>query len=176
MEERIAVVDEENRFIRWEGRRAIHEHRLLHRSVYILVFNTKGELLTQLRHRDKQTYPLYWDISVAGHVCAEDYHAGPDDDVDQVYRLTGERELAEELGITAPMRRLGHFGPTATHYEQIRLFGVQSDGPITIQEAEVEAVQWVSPAAFRAMLNDPEARITESLRRFGVWGLDNNCW
>ena len=30
----------------------------------------------------KQVYPLHWDISCAGHVCAEDYHAGPDTEVD----------------------------------------------------------------------------------------------
>ena len=176
MEERIAVVDEENRFLYWEGRRAIHEQRLVHRSVYVLVFDRLGRLLIQLRHRDKQTYPLHWDISCAGHVCAEDYHAGPDEELDEVYRLTAMRELSEELGIEAPLSRLGHFGPTQTHYEQIRLFRVESDGPITIQASEVESTRWVERSEFRSLLADPKSRLTQSLRRFGDWALQNGHW
>ncbi len=144
--------------------------------MYILVLNSKDQLLIQLRHRDKQTFPHHWDISCAGHICAEDYSGGPDDDLDEVYRLTATRELSEELGISEPLRRLGHFGPTSSHYEQIRLFQVHSDGPITLQDSEVEAVRWVERAQFKALLDDPEARLTGSLRRFGVWALDNGCW
>ena len=177
MEERIAVVDEHNRFVRWEGRTAIHEQRLVHRSIYILVIDSAGRLLIQLRHRDKQTYPHHWDISCAGHVCADDYHAGPDDDLDEVYRLTAQRELEEELGISQPLAVIGHFGPQeGVHYEQIRLFRVTSDGPVRCQESEVEAVRWLDRAGFAEMLADPEARITLSLRHFGSWAQDNGHW
>jgi len=176
MEERIAVVDEADRFVRWVGRREIHEQRLVHRSAYVLVFNSKNQMLIQLRHRNKQTYPLHWDISCAGHICAEDYSGGPDDDLDEVYRLTATRELAEELGLSVPLQRLGHFGPSDTHYEQTRLFEARSDGPIRLQQSEVEEARWVHPAEFTALLADPAARLTGSLRRFGVWALDQGCW
>ena len=34
--------DEANRFIRWEERRTIHEQRLPHRSVHVLLFDGAG--------------------------------------------------------------------------------------------------------------------------------------
>ena len=177
MEEQIAVVDAQNRFVRWEGRRAIHEQRLVHRSVYVLVVDSSGRMLIQQRHRDKQTFPLHWDISCAGHVCSDDYHAGPDDDLDQVYRLTGQRELVEELGIEAPLREVGHFGPAeGVHYEQIRLFIVGSDGPVTCQESEVEQVRWIEPSEFAVLLDSADAKLTNSLRFFGVWARENGHW
>ena len=176
MEEQIAVVDAQNRFLYWAGRHAIHEQRLIHRSVYVLVMDRAGRLLIQLRHRDKQTYPLHWDISCAGHVCAEDYHAGPDTELDQVYRLTAERELTEELGITAPLVHIGHMGPTDTHYEQTCLFRVESNGPITIQESEVEEIRWLDRSTFQARRQDHTVKWTQALRRVGLWAIDKKHW
>jgi len=62
------------------------------------------------------------------------------------YELNAERELAEEMGIS---------GVTLTHildefFEDHetrlwgRLFSCEYDGPITIQESEVDSVQWMS--------------------------------
>ena len=177
MEAQIAVVDNDNRFIRWEGRRAIHEQRLIHRSVYVLVVDSAGRLLLQLRHRDKQTYPLHWDISCAGHVCSDDYLRGPDDDLDEVYRGTAMRELEEELGIQAELRRIGHFGPEkGIHYEQIRLYRAQSDGPIVFQASEVEQTRWVTREEFVDLTSDSEARLTRTLRHFGDWAQHAGHW
>lgn len=175
-EEQIAVVDADNRFLYWSGRTAIHAQRLVHRSVYVLVFDRTGRMLIQLRHRDKQVFPLHWDISCAGHVCAEDYHAGPDEEVDLVYRNTGQRELFEELGITAPMEELAHMGPTDTHYEQTRIFRAYSDSFGQMQASELEQVGWITPEDFRAGLSDPSRKWTASLRRFGLWALEQGHW
>ena len=82
-DERIAVVDDDNRFVRWEPRRVIHERQLVHRSVYVLVFDLAGQLVIQQRHRDKQTWPLHWDISGAGHVGEDDYAGNSDADLDR---------------------------------------------------------------------------------------------
>ncbi len=176
MEEQIAVVDAHNRFLRWSGRRAIHEQRLTHRSVYVLVFDRAGRMLVQLRHRDKQVFPLHWDISCAGHVCRDDYHAGPDTEVDLVYRNTAQRELAEELGITASLEELDHLAPSDTHYEQTRVFRAYSDSYGALQAEELEQVGWLSEAEFRAGLSDPTLQWTASLRRFGAWALEQGHW
>jgi isopentenyldiphosphate isomerase len=141
---RIAVVDADNRFVRWEARRTIHEQRLVHRSVHIVVFDTQGRLLVQRRHRDKQTYPLHWDTSCAGHVEEGDYLAGPDDDLDRVYEAVAARELHEELGISAPLRRLARLPPEpGVHYEQVQLFACTSDGPFALQADEVDEIRLV---------------------------------
>ena len=88
---RIAVVDGANRFVRWEDRRTMHDEQLVHRSAHVVLFDTAGRLLVQRRHRDKQTYPLHWDVSCAGHVEESDYTAGPDDELDAVYEAVAHR-------------------------------------------------------------------------------------
>jgi isopentenyldiphosphate isomerase len=169
---RIPVVDEENRFVRWEERRRIHEQRLVHRSVHVLVFDSAGRLLVQRRHADKQTYPRFWDVSVAGHVEESDYTGGPDDDLEAVHAAVAARELREELGVDAPVARLARLGPEpGVHYEQIHLYRAVSDGPYTLQADEVEEYRLLDRAALRALLDGGEP-VTHALRwlveRFGL--------
>jgi isopentenyl-diphosphate delta-isomerase type 1 len=171
VEEQIAVVDEHNRFVRWERRSVIHAERLLHRSVYVLVVDSMSRLLIQQRHRDKQTFPSYWDLSCAGHLCAEDYPAGPDEDLEDVYAATASRELEEELGIRAPLTMLGVLSPDPTRYEHVRLYLARHDGPVVFQEEEVEAVRWVSREDLAALAQEDGVDMTPTLRALGcrVW-------
>lgn len=174
---RIAVVDAGNRFVRWEDRKVIHQERLVHRSIHVLVFDSQGRLVIQRRHRDKDTFPHHWDNSVAGHVEESDYLAGPDDRLDEVYRAVAARELEEELGVSAALELVGHFEPLAgVHYEQIRMFQATSDGPYVIQEEEVEEVRPVTPAEYAALVASG-APVTHALAWFvrylreqGTWG------
>jgi isopentenyldiphosphate isomerase len=131
----------------------------------------------QQRHRDKQTWPSYWDISCAGHVGEDDYAEDPDAELDRAYALAATRELAEELAVTAPLETLGHFGPRdGIGYEQIRLYRARWSGPITVQAEEVEAHRWISAAQFEALLDDPKARFTPALRYFGSLALVRGWW
>lgn len=171
---RIAVVDERDRFERWEERRRVHDERLVHRSIHVILLDSAGRLVLQKRHRDKQTHPSTWDISCSGHVEESDYRrAGttrvsarprapgsgseydvdPDADLDRVYFEVAARELEEELGVTAPdLRELAASGPIAgVHYEQIRLYLGTSDGPYRPQPEEVEAVRAVTRAELAAL-------------------------
>jgi isopentenyldiphosphate isomerase len=175
---RIAVVDAENRFVRWEERHRIHEEHLVHRSIYVLVFD--GErLLIQRRHRDKQTFPSHWDVSCAGHVEESDYPdpSDPDAGLDAVYQDVARRELTEELGIQAPeLVELGHVPPLAgVHYEQIRLYRTAASGPFTLQVEEVEEVRFVTPDALAAM-EEGGAPITAALGYFSRWLADRGDW
>ncbi len=61
-------------------------------SVYIFIFNDRGELLLQLRVASDDDYPLHWDFSAAGHV-------EPGESPDEA----ANRELMEELGIETPL-------------------------------------------------------------------------
>ncbi len=173
---RIAVVDEQNRFVRWEERRTIHEQRLVHRSIHVLVFDSAGRLIIQRRHRDKQTHPRYWDGSCAGHVEESDYPAGPDERLDEVYHETAVRELEQELGVRAPLEPLGSFGPVAgLHYEQIRLYRARSDGPFTPQVEEVEELARVLPHELDALIAGPEL-VTPLLAWWGQWLRERGEW
>lgn len=163
---RIAVVDEHNRFVRWEARRVIHEQRLVHRSVHVLLWDSAARLLVQRRHADKQTYPRYWDVSCAGHVEESDYVRGPDDELDAVYEAVAARELEEELGVRAALRRIARFAPEpGVHYEQIQLFEARSDGPFRLQAEEVEEHRLLTRAGTEALLGSGEP-VTHALRWF----------
>jgi len=172
----IAVVDDANRFLRWEQRRVVHQHQLVHRSAYVLVFDRAARLLVQRRHRDKLTYPGHWDVSCAGHVEDVDYPAGPDDDLDAVYAAVAARELAEELGVAAPLQRLGRFGPEpGVHYEWMHLFIARSDGPFVLQAEEVEEHRLLDRADAGALLAGAEPT-THTLRWLVDWIDRHDLW
>ena len=106
---RIAIVDGADRFLRWEGRKRVHDERQVHRSIHVALLDAQGRLVIQRRHRAKQTYPSHWDLSAAGHVEESDYGpGGPDADLDRVYREVAGRELEEELGVRPALTELGH--------------------------------------------------------------------
>src|SRR5688572_11004760 len=85
--ERVAVVDDKNRFVRWTDRAEIHAARLPHRSTQVLLFDSDGRLVLQRRHATKLTNPRCWDVSSSGHVEESDYlhPSRPDDDLDVLY-------------------------------------------------------------------------------------------
>jgi isopentenyl-diphosphate delta-isomerase len=166
---RIAVVDDANRFVRWEDRRTIHEQQLVHRSIHVVLFDATGRLLIQRRHATKQTYPRSWDVSCAGHVEESDYLGGPDDRLDEVYAAVAAREVHEELGVMPPLERLGSFGPEpGIHYEQIQLFRGVSDGPFVLQADEVEEHLLLDRQAWPEFLAGSEP-ITNTLRWWMGW-------
>lgn len=176
MSGRIAVVDSANRFLRWADRRTIHEQRLVHRSAYVLIFDSNRHLLVQRRHRGKQTYPRTWDISCAGHVEESDYRGNLDDDLDTVYAAVAARELYEELGVSPPLTLLGRFAPEpGVHYEQIHLFTGKSDGPYTLQADEVEEYLMLARDDVAAWLASPEP-VTHTLRWFLGWLTVGERW
>jgi isopentenyl-diphosphate delta-isomerase len=163
---RVAVVDGENRFVRWTERAEVHAARLPHRSVHILLLDGRGRLLLQQRHARKLTWPLAWDLSASGHVEEEDYPAGPDERLGEVYAAVARRELAEELGVTCALEELGAFAPEeGVHYEELRLYRGVCDGPFRLQDDEVAAVCHVSRDELAARLAGPELH-TPTLRRF----------
>lgn len=181
MSGRIAVVDKDNRFVRWEPRRVIHEQRLFHRSIHVLVFDTQGRLVIQRRHADKQTYPRYWDCSISGHVEEEDYPGypgtfDPDAELEKVYERTASRELKEELGVEAPLSFLGHFPPDPLiRYEHVHLFRATSDGPFVFQKEEIEEIRRVSAKELSAMQEEGEP-LTKSLLFFTGWLREKGLW
>ena len=123
------VVDEENRVIRQASRHEVHTQKLRHRAVHILVFNSKGDLFLQKRSRWKDANPGRWDSSAAGHV-----NAGCD------YDETAARELQEELGVSAPITRIGaHVACRETGWEFVQIYRVEHNGPFTWPRAEIES-------------------------------------
>ncbi len=129
-DEIVAIVDEHNNVVGAVSRKEMRARCLRHRSTYILVFNTRGQLFVQKRTMNKDVFPGYFD-SVAGGVilAGESYEEG------------ARRELEEELGI-----RGAHLEPLFEFYfasPDARVWGAAFscayDGPIALQEEEIES-------------------------------------
>ncbi|HSF32339.1 MAG TPA: NUDIX hydrolase YfcD [Candidatus Tectomicrobia bacterium] len=129
-DEIVAIVDAHNNVVGAAPRREMRAKRLLHRSTYILVFNSRGELYVQKRTLTKDVFPGYYDVAAGGVVLAG-----------ETYEQGAERELEEEMGIRGvPLTRLFEFYFEHAH---TRLWGCafscMYDGEVTLQEEEVES-------------------------------------
>ena len=170
---KVALVDENNRFVRWMTREALHAIRGPHRSVQVFLLDSRGRLVVQLRHRDKLTFPSTWDISCSGHVEEHDYPdpARPDEGLAAIYHAVAMRELAEELGVRATLSFLGAFAPEpGVHYEHFHLYRATSDGPYVPQADEVEEIRALETGELDALLaREP---VTPGLRWLVAWARD----
>jgi len=126
--ERFPVVDERDRLLGDAPRAEVHGNNLRHRAVHILVFNNLGELFLQKRSGLKDRHPRLWDSSAAGHV-----NAGED------YDVAANRELREELGVSAELTRVAKLPASEkTGQEFIWLYKGRHDGPFALARSEIE--------------------------------------
>lgn len=75
-----------------------HRDGLRHRAAHVWIYNSKGEILLQLRAKDKLFFPDLWDVSVAGHVAAGEEPI-----------VSALRELEEEIGLKVKKEDLQFF-------------------------------------------------------------------
>ena len=67
----------------------VHQKGYFHATVHIWFYTETGKVLFQKRGDTKETFPNYWDVSVAGHVMAE-----------ETIINAAIREVDEEIGLT----------------------------------------------------------------------------
>ncbi|HXH09669.1 MAG TPA: NUDIX hydrolase YfcD [Alphaproteobacteria bacterium] len=134
-DELVVIVDAQNNVVGVVPRREMRAKRLPHRSTYILVFDSKGNLYVQKRTMTKDVFPGYYDIAAGGVVLAG-----------ETYEQGAERELGEEMGIRGvPLTSLFDF-----YFENERTclwgraFSCTYDGEIVLQPEEVESGAFVS--------------------------------
>jgi isopentenyl-diphosphate Delta-isomerase len=95
-EENLDILDDEgNRTGESLPRPIIHDRELIHGSVFIWIYNSKGEVLLQLRAEDRKIFPGLWDVSVAGHIEAG---SGP--------LASAVKEIHEEIGVDIEQHEL----------------------------------------------------------------------
>ncbi len=102
MTEFFEIFDEQNQPLHFtKPRHEVHRDGDWHRTIQVFVINEKEQLLCNLRSKDKDVYPAYWDISVGGHIAPMEHSL-----------QTALRELREELGINVQpheLRFVTHF-------------------------------------------------------------------
>ncbi|KAF8072466.1 ypel3 [Scenedesmus sp. PABB004] len=151
-DELFEVVDADGMPLRVVRRAEVHAAGLLHRAVYVWLFDRAGRLLLQRRAPEKKIGGGQWDLSVAEHLA-----------VGESFRDAAVRGLAEELGVPGaaaaalpaaplcPAHRRSLLVPGPPRYEDNELvvsYALRGfDGEVSANPAEVAEVRWVSPAA-----------------------------
>ncbi len=144
-QEIIEIVDGYDRVVRTMQRQEMRKKGLLHRVTYLLIFNSKGEILVQQRTKTKDWYPGRWDFAAGGVVQADEH-----------YDLSAERELYEELAIEATLeKQFKIYFEDRSSSPHTRSWGMvyrcNHEGPFTLQAEEVQSVQFMTVQEALAM-------------------------
>lgn len=110
MDERIDILDADGNFT---GKTAMkseaHRNGWFHPTIHLWFYTTDGRLLIQQRAGNKDTHPLFWDVSVAGHIGAG-----------ESAESSAVREAAEEIGVEiseSDLYKIGVFKSVHNHGE-----------------------------------------------------------
>lgn len=135
MSEYCDVVDENDVVISQAPRSYVHQHKLKHRAAHIFIMNSQQQIFIQKRAASKDNNPNLWDISVAGHVMAQ-----------ESYEQTALREVEEELGVSLIQVELLAKLPASakTGYEFIHVYKSYHNGPLVLDPKEVQTGGWFS--------------------------------
>ena len=126
-EEILEIVNKDNQVTGSAPRSRIHAQQLRHRAVHIFLFNSRGELFLQTRSAQKDEFPGYYDSSAAGHV-----------DPQESYADAAARELEEELGITAALKKIAELPACRDNGWEFSVFYTAvSDAPVSINPEEI---------------------------------------
>ena len=149
-DEILDIVNECDEVVGRASRREIHQRRLLHRAVHVLLFDERNRIFIQKRSAAKDTFPLCYDSSASGHL-----HSGED------YDDCAVRELREELGLEIRRDQLTErfkIGACPeTGWEFVRVYNVRGDFSPVIDTAEIiEGASWQVDAAHRLVVEYPK--------------------
>lgn len=163
MDEFIDILDNNGNFT---GRTALkseaHEKGLFHPTIHIWCYSASGKILLQQRGTNKETYPLKWDVSVAGHI-----EAGERPEVGAI------REAKEEIDITIDLKKLERIevlkkevkhtnGIWDREFIHVFLYCLDEKTPLKRQKMEVEALEWVSLKDFEIWVINEDKKLINS--------------
>lgn len=159
MDEIFDVVNERDEVIDQAPRHVVHRDRLLHRAVHILLFDSAGRILLQLRSASKDEYPLCYTSSASGHVGAG-----------EAYDATALRELREELGIGGELEYLTKLPASPqTAHEFTAVYRAISDETLTPDPEEIAAIEWATWAELISRLRTEPERFSPPFREIIAW-------
>ncbi|MBS7614586.1 NUDIX domain-containing protein [Candidatus Bathyarchaeota archaeon] len=154
MNEFFAVVDEGDNVIGKATRKECHSNRnLIHRSVYVFVVNN-NKVFLQKRSMSKDLYPGFFTASATGHV-----------DYGEDYDEAAKRELKEELGIDAPLLRLGKVKSFTENEREISMLYVcRFGGRIRFNQREIVDGGFFSIDEIEKSLRKGEKKFADGFR------------
>jgi len=165
-DERFDLVNESGEVIGSALRSACHgDPKLIHPVVHCLVTSNAGDLLLQLRSRNKVIQPGKWDTSVGGHV-------GQGEEIEAALA----REIEEEIGILASELELKflyrYLMRSAVETELVHTFTCRCEGPFARLESEIDELRFWSRGQITAALGSGifTPNFEDEFQRFVAWG------
>lgn len=156
-DERVILVDEEDRALGWDSKQRVHTHPRLHRAFSIFVLNDRGHVLLQRRAFGKYHSGGLWSNACCGH-------PRPGEATEAAAR----RRLWEELAVPAALTHRFHFiyraevGGGLVEHELDHVFTARWNGSPCPDPAEVADWCWMAPAVL-----DRELRLRP--HQFSAW-------
>ena len=155
---KLITVDEADRQLGEEDELLCHTGEgILHRAFTILIRNTRGEVLIQMRSAGKLLWPLHWEATCSGHP-----RVGED------LAWAAERRLWEEMGFETALEDVGSFvyhaafGSAGSEWEVCHLLAGTYDGEVVPEPGEVAEARWVA-------LDKLHDEIKEGRERHAPW-------
>lgn len=135
-----------------------HQMGLFHATVHVWCYSVTGKVLLQQRGVNKDANSLKWDVSVAGHIGAG-----------ETPELGAFREVQEEIGVTIKTEKLQKLAVIKIEKKYSKkfwdrefthtfLYGLDEQTPLTKQETEVEALEWLALERFEKLVSINDKR------------------
>lgn len=156
-EEKVVLVDREDRPIGTMEKMEAHQKALLHRAFSVFVLNSKQELLLQQRAWSKYHSPGLWT-----NTCCSHQREG------ETSLKAGDRRLGEEMGMAVPLEELFTFiyktefdNGLSEHELDHVLLGYADQDP-KINAEEVASFKWMP-------LDSVQKDLIENPEQYTVW-------
>ncbi len=158
MQEEIILVDEKDNPIGFEEKLKAHQNGKLHRAFSIFIFNSKGEMLIQLRSVKKYHFGGLWTNTCCSHGVKGE---GLEESI--------HRELQEEFGFDTELKEQFSFLYHAAdeksglvEHELDHVFVGFYDGEVKPNPEEVDDFKWVK-------IEDLKKGIKENPDKYTPW-------
>lgn len=154
MSELITYVNENDNKLGVKPRREVYDKHLIHRTVHLLLFNSKGEVLMHKRSKNKEKFPGQYTFSVGGTVSDESYGECID------------REIQEELGVDVEYEPLFKYKSFSEESRAFRkLYKAISDQKVNPDESEIAKIEWMSLGEIKQDLGNNPDKYTPVVRK-----------
>lgn len=133
-EERLDIINEQDEVVGSATRKEVYEQKLMHRIVHVLVYNTAGDVLLQLRSKIV-SLPNHWTTSVGGHVGAG-----------ESYEAAARRESQEEIGVELDIALVDHawFFNKPDFKKRLAIYRAEHNGPFVPETRSIDELRFFS--------------------------------
>ncbi len=143
-----------------------HKKGLFHASAHIWIFNSAKEVIIQRRAAKKDTFPNLWDVSVAGHISADEQPI-----------VSALREVEEEIGLQLSENDLHFIGTSKKKikhhknlidYELHHIYICENNFDLNSLKIQLEEVSEIKKISLKKLINS----INNPLNNFVPHGND----